>query len=253
MEWLKRVCREYIPKSEVVQLLVSIASICVAIVALCVSCNANKIMERQMEVEKADKKPLINLEMTYDEDVNGNAIGHNLIIHNEGGLMKNFDSEVLTLLEIEVLDYSKDNAKKLISLPIKDYYDIPITTGALQKKIVTHDNLSFKEGNNWRIFNVSTNFLSVVKPFEQQKEKETGKVFSIGVAELKTYSKVEYEDIYGDKHVEYYEVDTFGAKRLSNSKGKEIFKTDILSKEVLSIRDINENKLLELVKEKVSK
>ncbi|MHB0803715.1 hypothetical protein PVK73_31445 [Bacillus thuringiensis] len=100
---------------------------------------------------------------------------------------------------------------------------------------------------------MKNSFLNIAESFTQEKEKETGKAFSISGPELKTYSRVKYEDIYGDKHEEYYEVDDFGAKRLSNSKGKEIFKTDILSKEVLHIRDINENKLLELVKEKINK
>ena len=42
-----------------------------------------------------------------------------LAIHNEGGLMEEFDSKMLTFFDIGVWDYSKDDVEKHIVVPIK--------------------------------------------------------------------------------------------------------------------------------------
>lgn len=239
------------------ELIISLTSIGVSIVTvfIMISTNnimitTNNIMETQTEVEKADKLPIINFEASYREDHSGFAVGEIITIHNEGGILMDFSAEEITYVEIEVLDYSRDNEVVKINIPINDYYDSAFTTGALQKKIVTFDNHGYEYGNNKKQFEVINKFMKIMEPYQEQKSKETGRAFTIGVPEFKTFFYVTYKDLYNQKHEIYYKVDHFGAKKIKSSTGKKLFSSS--ANKFIELKDIDENMLMERIKKKMS-
>ncbi|MGE7132877.1 hypothetical protein [Lysinibacillus xylanilyticus] len=235
--------------------LISISTLFLTLVTILIMINANnimkntnKIMERQIEVDKADKIPIINFEASYREDQNGFAKGEIIAIYNEGGIMTDFNSEGITYIEIEVLDFSRENEKINIKIPIRDYYGVKFATGALQKKIITYDNLSDEYGNNRRQFNVINEFIKKGEQYSEQKSNETGKIFEIGIPEFKTYFNVTYKDIYNQKQDDYYEVGHSGAKIINNTTGEKLFSSE---GKQFQLADINENMLLEIIKKRL--
>lgn len=233
--------------TSIITLLLTVVTIVIMINTNNIMKTTNKIMERQIEVEKADKIPIINFEKSYREDQNGFATGELITIHNEGGIMKDFNSENITYIEIEVLDYSRENEK--IKIPIDDYYSVAFTTGAMQKKIITYDNRSDEYGNNLRLLNVINEFIKKVEQYSEQKSKETGRVFEVSVPELKTFFYLTYKDIYNQKYDVYYEVDGSGAKIINKTTGVKLFSNE--GKSYNKLADINENMLIEIIKKKL--
>lgn len=206
-------------------------------------------METQTEVAKADKLPIIIFENSYREDQSGFAVGELMTIHNEGGIMNDFNSEQITYIEIDVLDYSRENEQIKVEIPIEDYYSVGFTTGALQKKIITYDNFSAEYGNNKKQFDVINNFLKVKEQYSEQKTKENGVIFTIGVPEFKTYFLITYTDIFKQKYETYYKVKNSGAEIISKSLGEKYFSSEL--NRFINLDDINENKLLEIIKKEI--
>ncbi|BCB05155.1 hypothetical protein [Bacillus sp. KH172YL63] len=237
-------------------LMVSLTSLTLSIVTIFImkSTNeimvtTNKIMETQIEVEKADKLPIINFEGSYKEDRSGFAYGEIITIHNEGGILKDFFSEEITSIEIQVLDYSKNKEQIIIEIPVNDYYDSAFATGSLQKKIITYDNLTSENGNNKRRFEVINNFLEKAETYSELRRNDSNRAFSISAPIFKTYFFVSYKDIYNQKHENYYIVDHFGAKIIEKSVGEEKFSSEL--NQFINLNDINENMLLELIEKRL--
>jgi hypothetical protein len=218
-------------------LAVSIATIFIMTSTNKIMITTNKIMETQTEVEKADKLPIINFKASYKEDQSGFAVGEMIAIHNEGGIMTDFNSEEITYVDIQVLDYNRKNEEININIPIDDYYDTNFTTGALQKEISTYENYSSEYGNNKIRFEVINKFMKIVEPYSEQKNLETGIAFSIGVPEFRTFFHVTYKDLYNQKHDYYYEVDHFGAIKIKESSGKKLFSNNI--NQFIMLEDVN--------------
>ncbi|HFK1771007.1 TPA: hypothetical protein ACGXGV_003399 [Bacillus paranthracis] len=245
----RRTLWTFMPRNQVGQVMISIMALLVSISAVIITSTTNKLMEQQMEITKVEKRPLINFKGNYETDENGFAIRESLAIHNEGGLMEEFDSKMLTFFDIGVWDYSKDEVEKHIVVPIKNYY-IGFTTGALQKEIVTYDNKFFKEGNNKKIIEVTREFSKLKEPLEQKQTEKSNYHFEIGGGEFKTYCKVEYKDIYGEKQELYYDVSTSGAKKISTKLGKSTFEKIELSKG-FDIEEVSASKLLGYVEKEM--
>ncbi|EOP13224.1 hypothetical protein ICS_01388 [Bacillus cereus BAG2O-3] len=251
---LKRFLRDKDNRDFVVALIsgfAAVISVVIAGVSLYVAWQAKEIANLQIETAKAEKSPLIYFDMTYDEDDKGNFIGTNLEISNEGGLLKEYGVDLVTVLELEISDFSKDKVKRTLKIPIRNYYDIGGKSGASQKKLVTYDNLFLKEGNNAKINRIIREFSEGTKTLNDEKEKQTGKAFLIGYPKLKTYVKVWYKDIYNEKHTQYYNVDNLGATQINDEQGKEEFKNDDLSDKAVDLKDLDANKLLEMVRQDI--
>ncbi|HDR4864610.1 TPA: hypothetical protein QCR55_000942 [Bacillus cereus] len=254
MENLKRFLRDKDNRDFIVALIsgfTAVISVVIAGVSLYVAWQAKEIANLQIETAKAEKNPLIYFDMTYDEDDKGNFIGTNLVVSNEGGLLREFDVDLVTVLELGVSDFSKDKVKRTLKIPIRNYYDIGGKSGASQKKLMTYDNLFLKEGNNAKINRVIREFSENIESLKEEKEKKTGKAFLVGYPELRTYVKVWYKDIYNEKHTQYYNVDNFGATRIDDKRGKEELKIDDLSDKAVDLKDLDANKLLEIVKQDI--
>ncbi|MED1284416.1 hypothetical protein [Bacillus mycoides] len=254
MENLKRFLRDKDNRDFIVALIsgfTAAISVVIAGVSLYVAWQAKEIANRQIETAKVEKSPLIYIDMTYDEDDKGNFIGTNLVVSNEGGLLREFDVDLVTVLEFEISDFSKNKVKRTLKIPIRNYYDIAGKSGASQKKLMTYDNLYLKEGNNAKINRVIREFSENIDSMNVEKEKQTGKAFLVGYPELKTYVKVWYKDIYNEKHTQYYNVDNFGATRINDERGKEELKNDDLSDKAVDLKDLDANKLLEMVRQDI--
>ncbi|MCC2438127.1 MULTISPECIES: hypothetical protein [unclassified Bacillus cereus group] len=238
------------PRNQLGQAIIAVMALLVSISAVAITYTTNEIMKQQMEITKAEKRPLINFKRDYANDENGFAIRESLAVHNEGGLMEDFDSKMITFFDFGIWDYSKDEAEKHIIVPIKNYY-IGFTTGALQKEIVTYDNKFFKEGNNKKIIEVTREFSKLKEPLEQKQKEKSDYHFEIGEGEFKTYCKVEYKDIYGEKQELYYDVSASGAKKISAKQGKSTFeKIESLSKGFY-IEEVSASKLLDYVEKEM--
>jgi hypothetical protein len=231
----------------ITSLLISVVTIFIMITTNNIMQTTNQIMENQTEISKADKLPILNFEITYLEDESGFARNEQMFIYNEGGIIKEFEYEEITYIDILVSDYSKEEPNININIPIDDYYDASFKTGALQKKLVTFTNYGIKEGNNRKQFDLIKKFMSLVENYEEKRNKETGRAFTIGPIEFNTYIFFKYKDIYGENHVEYYRVDVFGAEKIDNSYGKKIFNYDHFKYK--RFNEIDELILLDIVKE----
>lgn len=248
----RRTIWTFLPRNQFGQAIISFTALLVSISAIVITSNTNKIMEQQIEVTKAEKRPLINFKRDYENDEAGFAIREKISIHNEGGLMEEFDSEVFTFFDISILDYGKNEIEQHIIVPIRHYY-YGFTTGALQKEVVTYSNPFFKEGNNKKIFNVAREFAELKKPLEQKQIANSDYQFLIGEADFKTYFKVVYKDIYGEKQEIYYDASNLGAKKISVTQGEKIFENDELLSKGFDIEDLTASKLLEYVEKEMNR
>ncbi|MGR5977161.1 hypothetical protein ACT7DE_29840 [Bacillus paranthracis] len=122
--------------------------------------------------------------------------------------------------------------------------------GLCKKEIVTYDNKFFKEGNNKKIIEVTREFSKLKEPLEQKQTEKSNYHFEIGGGEFKTYCKVEYKDIYGEKQELYYDVSTSGAKKISTKLGKSTFEKIELSKG-FDIEEVSASKLLGYVEKEM--
>ncbi len=238
------------PRNQVGQVMISVVALLVSISAVIITSNTNKLMEQQMEVTKAEKRPLISFKQNYKNDVNGLESRESLAIYNEGGLMEEFHSEVLTFFDIGIWDYSKDEVEKHILVPIHNYYT-GFTTGALQKEIATYENQYTKGGNSKKVGGVMSEFWELKEPLAQKQIAKSNSKFLIGKAEFKTYCKVEYKDIYGEKQELYYEVRDSGAYRMSKDQGKSAFENNELRSKGFTIGELSTNKLLDYVEKEM--
>ncbi|MGQ7772737.1 hypothetical protein [Bacillus sp. WC2507] len=246
----RRTIWTFMPRNQVGQVMISVMALIVSISAVIITSNTNKLMEQQMEVTKAEKRPFIKFKQNYEYGENDFENKEILAIHNEGGLMEEFHSDVLTFFDISIRDYSKDEVEKHILFPIQGYYN-GFATGALQKELVTYEHQHVKGRKGQKVEEVRREFSKLKESLEQKQTAKSNTKFVIGEAEFKTYFKVEYKDIYGEKQELYYEIMSSGAYRMSEEQGKGAFQNIELLRTGFYIGDLSTSKLLDYVEKKM--
>ncbi|GKX29000.1 hypothetical protein SH1V18_14800 [Vallitalea longa] len=168
-----------------------IASIAVTIAAVWIS-------NMQLQIHKFEVQPHFNISTFYGEEMeNGKVRDLNLCIYNSGQGFYDFKSCQICFVEIET-------EQEKIYLPLTYFFGI--STEILGDGDIVYEARGYR--NNIKLSNLKNVFLT--------------RKNSYGFLRKIIFTKIEYQDMMGKYHTQYFDSDK--GRVLNNSKGKYIFK-----------------------------
>ena len=186
-----------------------VIAIIISIIGLYVSWQMYNIAKLQTTIAKNSFLPnIVVTEMPQIDTKTGNVIETNIEIKNTEGKLKNYESEVVTVLQCEYLD--QNNNFYCADIPVKNYYIVG-TIGAADLGILEE---KYTAGNYLKLKRLEDN----VYKYNRNNDNKSLTI------ELKSYLKIKYADFINEKEVLYYETDLFKTKSLEPKEGSQKFK-----------------------------
>jgi len=137
-----------------------------------------------------------------------------LNIYNVGPALSEFNCECIVFFEIRYGEVGKE--PRPARIPFFEYYGSIDQTNTPTGKLITFEEsgISFKssKGNYLETNRAITEFFL----FAEERN-------AYGSASVIRYIQIQYKDIWGEEHEEFYLVDEFRSQRISNKKGEEVF------------------------------
>ena len=186
-----------------------VITIIISIIGLYVSWQMYNIAKLQATIAKNSFLPnIVVTEKQKTDSKTENVIETNIEIKNTEGKLKNYESEVATVLQCEYLD--QNNNFYCADIPVKNYYIVGMigatNLGILEEKYTAGNYQKLKRlEDNVHKYNRNNDNMSLT-------------------FELKSYLKIEYVDFINEKEVLYYETDLFKTKSLEPKEGSQKFK-----------------------------
>jgi hypothetical protein len=172
-----------------------------------VSYTQSKISKLEYELNKTQIQPLLKIEtkLTKSDTIDFYTT-QTLIVSNEGGALKKFNQTTNTFYKVE-LNCPRCNGPKIYYIPIHAYYFANFYTGNFKDVLLT----SYCPNNNYAYCKLYEEFI--------EKSKNAGPYFLDRI----TLMKISYDDISGENHTNYYNVDNvIGGYEIPVSKYQEI-------------------------------
>ena len=194
--------------------ILSITAIIISLMAIIVSMHANQIASDQTIIMKSELLPILHLNI--DQKWNFTAPKYSedeITIYNIGAPLSEFKFKNAIFFKVK-WDTQNDEPKEAL-VPIDDYYYIKEITDNPQGELITFYYIgpSGHRGNYYKAANIIWTF----SDFADENNAN-------GSVDLLRYFKLSYKDIFGDNHIEYYQVDRLKSYRLSEIEGQKIFK-----------------------------
>lgn len=184
-------------------IVVGIMGVILSAVAINIAYQQNKLTERSMipfiEIIKRQEK-------TEETGIYDNNI---IIVSNIGEPLYEFDSKVLSLINICYLRDGEWGEPHKIQKILNGYYFYTISTQASTGVLCEH-----------RGYKNNTNYVNLEKSLREQSFEEYG--IEVIFAELEIYMRVEYFDVMEKNHVEYYLMTT-NRRKMNKKEGEEVF------------------------------
>lgn len=166
----------------------TVMAIIISIAQSAVAIKQNELIELQVHVERQQIVPQLTLEIDYDftegEDGNPFAYTERIIVFNHGGIARSITSENYVFMDI-YLDGERT------SVPLIGYYWITNHTGGGVGNLLEFTGF----GNNSKFIDLERGFRDLA-----------GGRGQTGWIDLNRIVRLEYEDVFGETHVEYYKV-----------------------------------------------
>jgi len=192
--------------------------------AIYVSIQANKIAETQTSIMEQENLPQLEIRMTQDYNQDLKIYdNNNWLFFNRGGKLLNFDTREYTFFKFTHVHKMEVDS---LSLPIYAYFNM---RGILSGE---SDGLIYQIDNNHNGF----------------KEIELrNKLSEYGFFDIESYLQISYEDIFDNKHLEYYKISP-GISKISEKKWKEMSALFIESKEKFTFPKLQTSEILNKLK-----
>lgn len=169
----------------------TVVMVALTISGIMVSRSANRIIDRQRQIEEALSRPIINLNINYDDD----DLMRGLSIVNDGSAV--FDLNIITSPYLELLVFSGEN-RYHVSLPLRDSLLFPYTYASITGS---------KVGEIAYIKNIDPTRIDEVFNSYPKGQNEIENGTELIAAVPKYYLYLSYTDVLGEKHVEIYDVE----------------------------------------------
>ena len=192
--------REWLDKNQV--FFSTVAAFLVSIMAVVVSCNSNKLVEKQFQMEYFDKIPQFEIRGMYGElDSSGKATDFILNTYHLSGKYKNLDIDYKTFITVELTDSLQNSFT--VHYQLYDYFD-------------WSESLS---GPNGLIYRVSSknniaNFLKLSDALYKKLTK--GKKFEYAEIQNLTIFEVSYLNFLNEYKRDYFQVDHYNGSYIDN-------------------------------------
>ncbi|MED4781006.1 hypothetical protein [Brevibacillus choshinensis] len=188
-----------------------IVPILLSVLALIISIQAKNISEIQLNLSKSQILPLFRFKIDliynnskdfYDQDF--------LRVYNDGSSIVELEHKVLVFIQVELEDKKNASLKKLL-MPLENYYRVSGQTGE-SKGELAYDFYSINGvGNNEKFIQISNDFRKLLN--------EKG---SYGSIELKRYIRLNYKDVFGATHEDYFAIDGYGSRKMEKEEVNKI-------------------------------
>lgn len=186
-----------------------VITIIISIIGLYVSWQMYNIAKLQTTIAKNSFLPnIIVTEKQKTDSQTENVIETNIEIKNTEGKLKNYESEVITVLQCEYLD--QNNKLYCADIPIKNYYIVG-AVGAADLGILEE---KYTAGNYLKLKRLEDN----VYKYNRNNDNKSLTI------ELKSYLKIKYVNFINEKEALYYETDLLKTKLLEPKEGSQKFK-----------------------------
>lgn len=208
--WLRGICK-WLTNNKV---FFESLAVLLSLVAIVIAFQSYQLVDQQIIVGKSEHQPSFDIiaRLIYDPTKNQYTKDY-ISISNQGTYTPDMKVNFMTFINIQYQD-SKGNLQ-VLSLPMIDYYTViqPYDNPNLVAKISNDD----KE-ENW------LNLSNTIKGFTNDTSTRNGTITFTNIAR---YVRIEYQDIYGSSHVNYYSVDENGKRDLSNYDGDKLMNDNI--------------------------
>lgn len=206
--------------------LIAIVTIIVSINANSIATRANQIAEMQLNVSKEESHPRFVISQTLEESRNGKENGNSILyISNIGGHYTNI--EIRCICEIKLSYFENNVTATSYSFGVYDFYLFKAWSGNTEGLICK----MFCEGN-WEHF--GTLYFDVLN----DERIDNGSV------ELSRYIKITFDDVFGEKHTNYYSFSGIQQQLLSANAGEEVFEEFDNELDKLSIDELSLDEVL---------
>ena len=205
--------------------LVVFGTVFVSCQANAIAQQANKLAEIQLATSKEENQPIFIIDQVLEPSTlgteNANAV---LYIYNTGVSFHNLNVDTAFIIELNYIDENLGLAKKSFSL--KDFYwTTGLTTNTEGLLCTMH-----REENWQKYFNLYRDVLN-------DNRIESGHIDSY------QYVKISYEDIYREKHTNYYMIDEIRQRLITQDMGEEAFRqynenSNVLYMDTLSLDEL---------------
>jgi len=169
--------------------------------------QANAIAEMQLDVSKDENQPNFIITQVLEPDSHGSENANSVLyLYNTGATLYNLDVDLACIIELNFIDTNNmEVVKHFFSLD--DFYLIGEVSRNTQGLLLTR----FCEGN-WKKF------------FKLYQDVLHDDRLDSGYIVLSQYVKISYEDIYGEKHTNYYTVDGIRQTLITQEVGEQAFR-----------------------------
>jgi|GEM_PF-2923124 len=202
----------------------TIVAILLSFMSVFVSFQANRIAETQTKIMKEENLPQLELRMTQEYNDQIKLYDNNLwLFFNHGGRLSDFDTKEYSFYKFTF----HPNFDTLV-LPLYDYLNMRgVLTGE-------SEGLVYQVDNN----------------HHGAKEIELRDSLSqFGYYDIETYVAVTYNDLFNDKHEEYFQIGP-GINRISKQKWDLIEKKHISAKDHFTFSNLSAMNIIDLTKKK---
>lgn len=180
--------------------LIAILAFIISVISLLISCNANKISREANKIAKTAELPYFKFSKNFDN-------GHDeIVIHNEGGKLRELENPQIYLFWSIKSDKSLPNAKDIAVL---NYYNLgsrdPLLSGKTPVTISAENPSKAK---------------ALIDRFEKLAKENNFLVF----LSAKWYVRLQYKDIYDEPHDDMYDVSPVGSRKMSKNEAMELIK-----------------------------
>ena len=185
--------------------LIAIVTIIVSINANLIARQANAIAEMQLDANKEENQPNFIIDQVLEPSRQGTENANSVLyIYNTGNTFYNPEIDIACILELNYID--NNPATVQYSFSIIDFYyisEMTSSTDGLLRKM-------YHEGN-WETF------YNVYRASLYDNRIDSGYI------DLWQYVKISYDDIYGERHTNYYIVDEIRQRLISQDAGEQAF------------------------------
>ena len=211
-------------------ILVVFGTVFVSCQANTIARHANAIAETQINISKDENQPDFIISQVLEENSQGLENANSVLyLYNTGATFYNLDVDIACIIELNFIDTNNMEVVKYL-FSLDDFYLIGEVSRNTQGLLLT----KFCEGNWEKFFKLYQDVL-------HDDRLESGYII------LSQYVKISYQDIYGEKHTNYYMVDGIRQNLITQEVGEQAFRLYNENSNVIHVDTMSIDELLQRI------
>lgn len=211
-------------------ILVVFGTVFVSCQANAIARQANAIAEMQLNISKDENQPNFIITQVLEANSQGSENANSVLyLYNTGAAFYNLDVDIACIIELNFIDTNTMEVVKH-SFSLDDFYLIGKVSQNTQGLLLT----KFCEGN-WEKF------------FKLYQDVLHDDRLDSGYIVLSQYVKISYEDIYREKHTNYYTVDGIRQNLITQEVGEQAFRLYSENSNIIHTDTMSIDELLQMI------